>query len=175
VLTSIACIAVALILVIGQIALATTKGISAHLHTSVQNITDGNKVMEEVLERSAPSAALGKVLASQSTTLANTRDAMVQTNGELGQIADTTGQLGGVVDGMGSTSGQLADTIGSMETSTKRMTDQLGTLPGATERTSGSLSRINSDMAAVNVELNALAAKLQKYGLKQAAGARIPS
>lgn len=167
----IAGIVLAIVLVMGQVALATTKGIAVHLHTSVENITQGNKVMESVVERAAPSVAMESALAAQAKTLGNTRTALKATNAELGTITETKHRLLDVVGGMQGTSTSLASNVEAVNTSTTKMTGMLGELPGATTRTHKQLSTINTDTAAINAELNAIASKMVKYGLPHAKGA----
>ncbi|MCW2927932.1 MAG: hypothetical protein JWM86_1900 [Thermoleophilia bacterium] len=170
-MVGIAGIVLAIVLVVGQISLATTKGIATHLHASVEHMTEGNQVMESVIERAAPSAELEKVLASQSKTLAHTRDAMAATNEELELILKEKHSLIKVVGRMDATSGELATGVDGVNASTKKMTGLLGTLPSATARTHAQLAKINADTTAINVELSAIAAKMQKYGLPLAKGA----
>jgi len=170
-LIGVAGIVLALILVMGQISLATTKGISTHLHASVLHMTEGNKVMESVVERAAPSTELEKVLAAQAITLAHTKDAMVGINGEMTTIGKTTDQLGGVVGGMEKTSGGLATGVAGMDRDTARIDTMLGTLPAATDRTGVALGTINTDTKALNAELAAISAKMRRYGLPAAMGA----
>ena len=164
-------IVLAIVLVMGQVSLAMTKGIAVHLHTSVANIQEGNEVMESVIERAAPSVELEKMLDAQSKTLANTRDAMAATNGELDGIMETKHELIGVVGQMEATSSKLASDVEGVNTSTQKMTSLLGTMPTATQRTHKQLAQINRDTAAINIELNAIAAKMIKYGLPRAQGA----
>jgi hypothetical protein len=167
----IAGIVLAIILVMGQISLATTKGIAVHLHSSVENIKQGNEVMESVIERAAPSVQLEKMLDQQSKTLSNTRDAMAQMNGELDSIMKTKYQLIDQVGAMEQSSSKLASDVENVNTSTAKMTSMLGTLPAATQRTHKQLATINGDTAAINTELGAIAAKMLKYGLPRAQGA----
>ena len=167
----IAGIVLAVVLVMGQISLAMTKGIAVHLHNSVEHITEGNKVMESVVERAAPSVMMEDALAKQSATLANTRDAMKSTNAELGKIKETKHRLLDVVGGMQASSSSLASNVEGVNASTSKMTGLLGTLPDATTRTHKQLSTINTDTAAINAELNAIAGKMVKYGLPRAKGA----
>ena len=167
----IAGIVLAVVLVMGQVSLAMTKGIAVHLHNSVAHITEGNKVMESVVERAAPSVMMEKALADQAKTLANTQAAMASTNAQLGEIKATKQTLLDVVGGMESTSDALATNVGGVNASTEKMTSMLGTLPDATTRTHGQLAKINTDTAAINIELNAIAAKMVKYGLPRAKGA----
>ncbi|MCW2925737.1 MAG: hypothetical protein JWM98_3141 [Thermoleophilia bacterium] len=161
-------IVLAVILVMGQISLATSKGIAMHLHNSVQHVTSGNQTMESVIERAAPSVQMETALAAQAKTLAHTKDAMVQTNAQMAGIAKTTKQLDGVVGRMQATSATLASGVGAMDKQTGRITSMLGTLPGATERTHSQLSKINSDTNAINTELGAIGGKMEKYGLPHA-------
>lgn len=170
-MVGIAGMVLAVILVVGQVSLATTKGIATHLDASVTNLTEGNKVMESVIERAAPSTELEKVLAQQSKTLANTRDAMVETNVELEGIGATKATLIDVVGDMERTSSQLASGVAAVDDSTTEMTELLGTLPDATTRTHRQLGRINGDTNAINAELAAIAAKMLRYGLPKAKGA----
>lgn len=164
-------IVLAVVLVMGQISLAMTKGIAVHMHNSVVHITEGNKTMESVIERAAPSVAMETALASQSKTLANTRVALKKTNAELMKIDVTKARLLKVVSGMEASSSSLATNVAGVNTSTSKMTGMLGTLPDATNRTHKQLSTINTDTAAINTELNAIAAKMVKYGLPHAKGA----
>jgi small-conductance mechanosensitive channel len=167
----IAGIVLAIVLVMGQVSLATTKGIAVHLHSSVENIKQGNVVMESVIERAAPSVQLEKMLDQQSKTLANTRDAMAQMNGELDTIMKTKYELIDQVGQMETSSTKLAADVAKVDASTQKMTGMLGQLPGATQRTHKQLSTINNDTAAINTELAAIAAKMLKYGLPRAQGA----
>jgi hypothetical protein len=171
VLVGVAGIVLAVILVMGQVSLATSKGIGVHLHASVQHMAKGNEVMESVIERAAPSVQLEKVLAQQATTLAHTQAAMAATNRELASILDTKHRLIGIVDGMQRSSERLASDVGSLGRSTGTMSDRLGTLPAATKRTHGKLARISTDTAAINTELGAIGTKMESYGLPHAKGA----
>lgn len=164
-------IVLAIVLIVGQISLATTKGLAVHLSTSVDNLTQGNQVMESVIERAAPTAALESALEQQSTTLASTRDAMVQTNAELDTITTSMGGLLETVGGMQTTGDQLASSVGGLSGSTSSMTGMLGTLPEATERTHKQLSTISTDTTAINAELAAIGRKMMSYGLPRAKGA----
>jgi septal ring factor EnvC (AmiA/AmiB activator) len=169
----IAGVVLAVVLVMGQISLATTKGMAIHLAASVDNITRGNEVMESVIERAAPSVELEKLLAAQSQTLASTRDAMVLTNRELEAIAAEQETLVTTVDGMQQTSAQLDSDVASLSGSTAEMTSMLGTLPDATARTHKQLHRINTDTNAINQELAAIGRKMLSYGLPRAKGAPV--
>ncbi len=170
-LVGVAGIVLAVILVMGQISLATTKGIAVHLHNSVAHITEGNQVMESVIERAAPSVELEKILAEQEQTLVHTKNAMASTNAELASILSINNQLIGTVGGMQQSSKQLASDVSSLSGSTATMTRELGTLPAATKRTHGKLARISTDTGAINTELGAIGAKMQRYGLPHAKGA----
>lgn len=167
----IAGIVLAIVLVMGQISLAMTKGIAVHMHNSVEHITEGNKVMESVIERAAPSVAMETALATQSKTLSNTAAAMKNTNAELEKIKSTKHRLLDVVGGMEASSASLATNVEGVNTSTGKMTSMLGSLPDATTRTHKQLSTINTDTTAINTELNAIASKMVKYGLPRAKGA----
>lgn len=173
-LTGIAGIVLAIILVMGQISLATTKGLATHLDSSVQHITDGNAVMESVIERAAPSVALEKLVAEQAKIEANTLDTMQRTNGEMTAIAETTTELDSIVGRMEAASGSLATGVSGMSRDTTKIVDLLGTMPAATDRTQKALDGINRDTTATNIELGAIAGKMQKYGLPRAQGAPSP-
>jgi septal ring factor EnvC (AmiA/AmiB activator) len=147
----IAGVVLAVVLVMGQISLATTKGMAIHLAASVDNITRGNEVMESV----------------------STRDAMVLTNRELEAIAAEQETLVTTVDGMQQTSAQLDSDVASLSGSTAEMTSMLGTLPDATARTHKQLHRINTDTNAINQELAAIGRKMLSYGLPRAKGAPV--
>lgn len=167
----IAGIVLAVVLVVGQVSLATTKGMSVHLSTTVDNITRGNEVLESVVERAAPSVELEKVLDRQGATLASTRDAMASTNAELASIIAAKRELVGTVEGMQSTSAALASDVDGLSASTTRMTSMLGSLPASTERTHKQLATINTDTDAINAELGAIGRKMLSYGLPRAQGA----
>ena len=170
-MVGIAGLVLAVILVVGQVSLATSKGMAIHLHESVQHISQGNEVMESVVERSAPASVLETILERQSQTLANTRESLVQTNADLDSIITAKHELIDVVAGMQSTSGQLADDVGALGTSTSRMTSMLGELPDSTASTHKQLNRINTDTNAINAELAAIGRKMMSYGLPRAKGA----
>lgn len=170
-MVGIAGIVLAVVLVMGQLSLAMTKGIAEHMSASVEHIARGNQVMESVIERSAPSVTLEKVLDGQSKTLANTRDAMVMTNQQMASISGTTGKLEGIVASMEEMSAGLADYVSGMQKSSKSMADTLGGLPGATKKTHVQLGQINADTNAINAELAAIGTKMDSYGLPKAEGA----
>ncbi|MCW2950082.1 MAG: hypothetical protein JWN41_1095 [Thermoleophilia bacterium] len=171
-LTGIAGIVLAILLVAGQISLATTKGISQHLHASVAHMAAGNDVMESVISRAVPSTAMERVLAQQADTLGNVRDSMVRTNAQLGEIGATTRKLSTATDTMSATSARLAVDVAKTDRNTGAINVQLGTLPGATKATGASLSSINGDMRDLNGELATISHKLVKYGLPRARNAR---
>jgi hypothetical protein len=167
-LTGVVGIILAIVLVMGQVSLATTKGIATHLHASVGHIQEGNKTMESVIERAAPSASLEDVVKGQGDTLASTRDSMKVLNGEMGEIGKTTGSLNTVVGSMEENSSSLATGVDGMNTDTGRITGMLGNLPAATERTHAQLKKISMDTTAINIELAAIGAKMRGYGLPAA-------
>jgi len=167
----IAGIVLAVILVMGQLSLAMTKGIATHMSASVAHIAKGNEVMESVIERSAPSVTLEKVLKGQAATLANTHDTMVMTNEQMRSIGGTTTKLDGIVASMEKTSDGLASYVSGMQKSSKDMADTLGGLPAATKKTHVQLGTINGDTNAINAELAAISKKMAGYGLPKAEGA----
>lgn len=164
-------IVLAIILVIGQISLATTKGIATHLHASVDHMVEGNQVMESVIERAAPAVEMERVIEQQSKTLGHTLDAMAATNAELSAIEKSDETLLRVVGEMEASSATLASDVAKVDETTGTMTAMLGKLPGATKRTHTQLGTINGDTNAINAELAAIAAKMLKYGLPRAKGA----
>lgn len=170
-LTGIVGIILAVTLVIGQISLATTKGIAVHLSRTVEHVAEANTVMESVIERAAPSVELERVLDSQAKSLGNTRDAMLQANAELDAIGTTKVTLLDVVGNMRRSSASLATDVEGINGSTTQMTELLGTLPGATKRTATQLDKIATDTDAINAELGAIGRKMEQYGLPRAKGA----
>lgn len=171
-MVGIAGIVLAVLLVVGQVSLATTKGISAHLHASVEHMTEGNQVMEGVIAKAAPSVEMERTLGKQATSLAAVRDTMVQTNAQLDEIGATTKQLNGATTRMQATSETLATDVASVDANTTKINTSLGSLPTATDATLQSITRINRDMTALNVELAAIGDKLLSYNLPRAKGAR---
>ncbi len=170
-MVGVAGLVLAVILVMGQVSLATSKGMAVHLHNSVEHISQGNVVMESIVERTAPATALETILKKQTETLASTRNSLAQTNADLDAIITAKHGLIDVVDGMQSTSGALATDVGALGSSTTRMTSLLGELPDSTARTHKQLNRINTDTNAINAELAAIGRKMMSYGLPRAKGA----
>jgi uncharacterized phage infection (PIP) family protein YhgE len=166
----IAGIVLAVVLVMGQISLATTKGLSEHLHASVEHMTEGNETMKSVIERAAPSKQLEGAIGKQSEALARTRDDMVIANAQMSDMARTTGSLQSVVGTMQKTSGGLATDVGGIQRDTTSIVSLLGTLPAAADKTQHSMGRIGTDTDALTTELNAIGTKMQSYGLPQAQG-----
>lgn len=169
--TGVAGLVLAVVLVMGQISLATTKGLAEHLHQNVENITRGNQVMESVIERASPTPVLAKTVAEQSKVLASTRDTMHMTNAGMASMSQTAGELDTVVGRMESQSGNLAEGITGIGNDTAEIATLLGGLPDQTTKTHAALSRINADTVALNTELAQIAAKMQGYGLPRAKGA----
>lgn len=161
-------IVLAVVLIVGQISVATTAGIQRNLHANVQNLRDGNKTMEQIVTKAAPTVALEDVIEEQKKTLGHTRKTMGLLNQEMAQIGATTDELSGTVSRMETASGQLSSGVAGMNSDTTAIVDLLGSLPGATERTHGKLERIGSDSKAINTELNTISGRLQGYGLPKA-------
>jgi methyl-accepting chemotaxis protein len=170
-LTGVAGIVLAIILIMGQLSLATTKGLAEHLHQSVVHVTEGNKVMESVIERAAPSPQLAKMVEEQSQTLQSTRDTMHTTNASMGSLNAASTNMNTVVGQMAGSSGKLATGITHIGADTKKMGTMLGKLPPQTTKTQTAMSRINKDTLALNTELAAIAGKMQGYGLPTVKGA----
>ena len=172
--TGIIGIALAIILVVGQISLATTKGIQASLAQSVINMREGNEVMRSVIERSQPTPQMRATVGAQGAELAATRDTMIALNAQLAQVEATTSGLAGTVQGMGQTSQTLATGVGTMASDAELMQNALGSLTTDTEATQSSLQTINTETVTINKQLQQISAKLQAYGLPQAQGAPSP-
>lgn len=170
-MTGVAGIVLAVVLVIGQISLATTKGLAEHLHQNVVHTTRGNEVMVSVIERASVSPKLAAMMEEQSATLASTRDTMQRTNAGMGAMSGTATELDGVVARMEGSSSSLATSISGIQGDSEKMAELLGSLPAKTEKTQTALSRINNDTIALNTELGTIAAKMQGYGLPRAKGA----
>lgn len=164
-------IILAVLLVIGQISLATTKGLADHLHQNVLNITEGNKLMESVVERAAASPKLEKSVGEQSEMLASTLDTMRLTNGTMSVLNKKTEKLDTVVSRMESQSSSLASSVEGINKNSHAMANVLGKLPAKTTKTQSALTRINADTVALNNELGAIASKMEGYGLPKAKGA----
>ncbi|MBC7460489.1 MAG: hypothetical protein H7287_03935 [Thermoleophilia bacterium] len=171
-LIGVAGIVLAVLLVVGQVSLATTKGMAAHLHNSVQHMTEGNDVMEGVIAKAAPSVKMEQTLAQQEQTLGNVRDTMVTTNTQLGEIGATTKKLGAATSRMQVSSSKLAADVAAVDVNTASINASLSTLPIASDATLTSITKINTDMTALNFELATISQKLMKYGLPRAKGAR---
>lgn len=170
-MVGVAGIVLAVILIMGQLSLATTKGLAEHLHTTVGHVTEANKVMESVIERAAPSPQLAKMVAQQSQILQSTRDTMHTTNASMSGLNSASTNMNTVVGSMGASSGKLATGIEHIGADTKKMGVALGKLPAQTAGTQTAMSRINKDTLALNTELAAIAGKMQGYGLPTVKGA----
>lgn len=168
--TGIAGIVLAVVLVVGQISVATTKGIAVHLHKSVEHIALGNDVMESVIERGAPTAPMEGAVAAQARTLAKTRAAMARTNTEMAKMQGTTATLDSTVARMQGTSTSLATGVTSVSRGTKDIAATLSGLPASTRTTGTSLDRISTDTNALNHELEAIGAKMRHWGLARVRG-----
>lgn len=167
-ITGIVGIVLAVILVVGQISVVTTKGIAEHLHSNVANTREGNRVMRSVIEKAAPSVAMEGIVKGQSQSLAHTKATMTRLNGQMKLIGATTSSLDTTVGGMQKSSNKLAAGVDGMDSDTSQIVKLLGQLPAATVRTHKSLSGIATDTTSINTELAAIAAKMQGYGLPRA-------
>jgi hypothetical protein len=160
----------ALVLIGGQISLATTKGISENLHKNVQQLKDGNKTMASVIERAEPSVAMEATLGAQADSLGNTERTMGLLNKEMATSGKVTDDLMSTVARMQSTSGLLANSVGAMNYDSLRMLDLLQMMPASTQHTYVGLNRIGGDTKAINGEMQAITAKMRRYGLTPAHG-----
>lgn len=158
------------VLVIGQISLATTRGIQQNLGGLIANMDDGNRTMEQIVAKSRPSIQMEKNIGKQAELLASTRDAMVVTNAEMAKMLRTVDGLGATVDRMRATSQRLSSGVSGMQSDTDAVAGMLEPLPAGARRTHRHLARIKTDSHATNVELRAIGGKMQRYGLPHAKG-----
>lgn len=165
-------IVLAVILIVGQISVAMTRGVSVNLHRNVKHLQDGNATLRDIVEKAGPALLIEKVVAQQQKTLQGTLDTMRVLNGEMEVIGETTTGLSGTVGSMQERSTSLAGGVAGMNRDTEKIVGMLGPLPDATTRTHTQLARIESDSAAINSELGAIGTKMRGYGLPQAQGVR---
>lgn len=163
-------IALALILVVGQVSLATTKGIQRNLAANVGQIREGNATMQSIIEKAQPATVVDAKVASQRATLERTNRTMTALNREMTKVGASTGALSSTVQRMEHTSSSLAGGVGAMQRDTERMAKLLGKLPGVTDATHQQLSAIGRNTGDINAELEAIAAKMERYGLPRAEG-----
>jgi hypothetical protein len=168
VLIGITGIVLGIVLIVGQVSVATTNGMSANLHRNVSNLEAGNATLEEIVEKAQPTRVIQQVVARQGVVLDRTVKTMQALNGEMAQVADTTSELEGSVKGMQATSGELARGVEGMSRDSAEMARMLETLPDATTRTNVQLDRINADSTALNGELRSVGRKMERYGLPKA-------
>lgn len=170
-LIGVAGIVLAIILIMGQLTLATTKGMAEHLHQTMLHTTKANEVMESVIERAAPTPVLAKTIENQSKMLQSTRDTMHAANAGMAGLNNSAKDMSGTVGGMRTTSGKLATGITGIGADTKKMGAMLGKLPAQVNGTQTAMTKINTDTRALNTELAAIAGKMQGYGLPTVKGA----
>lgn len=168
VLVGVVGVTLGIMLVVGQLSVATTHGISTNLHRNVKNLQAGNATLRDIVEKAGPTLVIQQVITKQNEVLQSTLDTMRMLNGEMGVVTDTTSGLKQSVNGMQSTSTQLASGVDGMNRDTARIADMLAALPDATTRTHHQLSRIDQDSTALNGELRSIGAKMRNYGLPQA-------
>jgi hypothetical protein len=170
--TGVVGIILAIVLVVGQVSLATSRGIQAHLVRNVAKLREGNKTMEEIVLKGEPSVHVAKVVQHQQAVLEHTRVTMVGLNQRMTGIVKTTDGLATTVGSMRTASSALASGVASMDASTQKLGDLLGPLPGKADATGAALGQINNDSSAINGELTAISGKMEKYGLPHATGVR---
>lgn len=161
-------IVLALVLVIGQISVATTAGIQHNLHANIQRLKDGNATMREIVEKAAPTVLMEKVVADQAVALDHTGQTLQLLNEEMAALGETTLSLEATVTAMSDTSAGLATGVEGMASDTSKIVDLLGPLPDATTRTHKQLGRISGDSKAINGELDSISHKMEGYGLPHA-------
>jgi chromosome segregation ATPase len=155
-------------MVVGQISVATTAGISRNLKINVAQLAEANKTMESIIERAGPSVQMERTVAVQAKSLATTNDTMVSLNAAMAEVGKTSESMKSSVEGMQATSGDLAAGVESMNSETAAINDLLGPLPEKARSTHGQLSQIDKDSAALNTELSAISGKMAGYGLPPA-------
>lgn len=161
-----------IVLVVGQLSVAVTHGISVNLHQNVKNLRAGNATLRDIVEKAAPTLVIQKVITRQNEVLQNTLGTMRTLNGEMSIVTETTAGLEQSVSTMQQTSAQLASGVEGMNQDTARIADMLAALPEATGRTHRQLQRIDADSGALNAELSAIGGKMRRYGLPQAQNVR---
>ena len=161
-------IMLAITLVVGQITVATTRGIHSNLKVVVEQMGDGNKTMEEIIEKGKPSMQLEKTIGKKAVLLTKTRDSMVVMNDAMDSMGKTTDGLYKTVLDMRNTSRKLKVGVASMNSDTGKMVVLLGELPDGTDRTHVHLKRMATDSSAIVGELNALSGKMEGFGLEKA-------
>jgi hypothetical protein len=165
-------IVLAATLIIGQISVATTRGVQQNLHKSVAQLRQGNTTLGDIIDKAAPSIMLNKVTGQQQAVLQDVLDTMTQLNAAMQQVGATTARLQGTVGTMHQTSAHLAAGVNGMDRHTTTIVNALAPLPANTDKTHAQLARIYTDTAAISTELNAITAKLHNYGLLEATNVR---
>lgn len=165
---AIVAIVLAIVLIVGQVALATTRDIASHLHESVANLAQGNTTMLQVIDRARPNPVIGKALAKQSQVLAHTSVTLTQVNVAMAQIIGTTNGLSTTVGSMQRSSNGLAGGVSGMARDSAKIASILGKLPDTASKISVSTSAIDGDSKDINTQLGAIEGKMKNYGLPQA-------
>ena len=172
VLTGVVGVTLAVVLIAGQVSLATTKNISKNLHKNVVQLKYGNKTMASVIEKSKPSVMMEKTIGAQSKSLDHTSVTMQALNVEMAKSGKVTNELMQTTAAMNATSLQLANGVKSMNGDTATMLSALQTMPAATDRTQTNLSKLASDTKAINAEMQAIGRKMKRFGLPEAQGVK---
>jgi hypothetical protein len=162
----------ALTLVLGQVALVATRNIQRNLASNVEQMRTGNRTMHSITKKSQPAVEMDTLVARQAATLTRINRTMVQLNAEMGRVGSTTDGLAGTVGDMERTGGTLAADVARLSATAGRMEALLGRLPAATTRTHRQIEAIGSDTGDINGELEAIAAKMARYGLPPAKGVK---
>jgi hypothetical protein len=171
-LTGVVGITLAIVLIAGQVSLATTKNISKNLHQNVTQLQDGNVTMASVIERSEPSVMMEKTIGAQSASLKNTSATMQKLNKEMATSGKVTDSLMKTTSSMNATSLKLANGVKKMNADTARMLGLLQTMPAATDRTQKNLQKLSNDTRAINAEMKAIGQKMKRFGLPEAKGVK---
>lgn len=165
-------IALALLLVVGQVSVATTRGIQRNLHTIVGHLEAGNVTMNSIIDKAEPSTGMDQIVAQQRGVLERTRDTILQLNGEMKVVDATTVELTKTVSTMRSESQTLAGGVKGMSQDTARMAELLEPLPAQTKDTHANLDALASDSRAISGEVKAIGGKMRGYGFPAASGAK---
>jgi Tfp pilus assembly protein PilN len=170
--TGILGIVLAAVLVIGQISLATTRGIEQNLNRLITHMDQGNQTMHEIVRKSKPTVKMRSDVERQEQVLGLSRDTLVVTNAEMRKMLLVTARLQKTTLKMKQTSDHLASGVAGMEASTNKVNATLRPLPAKTSLTKGHLEKIRNDSKDINGELNAIGAKMLGYGLPRARGVK---
>lgn len=171
-LTGLVAIVLAATLVMGQVALATTKGIATHLEQTSSNLERGNRTVDSVVARSRPAAEVQRLVRRQATTLGSTRQSLVLLNGTLSETARTTSRLDRSVAGTQASSVALAQDLQKVRSSSRSLGTGLRMLPTTARAVRTAVEGTRRDTEVIAWEIARTGIVLRNYGLPRAQGAR---